>query len=299
MALKMMHHSSDIMPNSFPPSRPSARDHGMLSDYEPHIIMRKTDNTSHKVEGGLPFDKDEAYPVIKKPQPTFKAASKMELMDLDPALCLTPEKPRKPSTHTERLKGGVGKDEGLVKSSQKVRFDQTVEVKQISPEVSVPQKNKDKRMTEAQEVSDSPITVTAKDHSHSSFMLDSPSPSLGSEEPLSIAACDVSNLRLSDEECMSDGSDDEVKAILKPSEDSDCVLARPEFNTLLIMNQEQKSLQALQPDAIQAAHKKLKESGRTKMKLDEKVAELAVISVLWHFLIVFMVRCFLLLSGCH
>jgi hypothetical protein len=206
------------------------RDHGMASEYEPHVIMNRTPSP-YEIEGGIPFDKNEAVPVFHKPKPRAKTSS---LLDTDPALCLTPEKPPK-------------------QSSGKVRFDQTVQVRQISPETKSPPVRS--LRIASLDSSASPLTINAKD-----CLSDS------TDEPISITARDLSHLRLSDAE-----DDDEVSTIMLASDVPDSVLARPEFNTLLLVNEEHRKLQALEPNVIQAAQKKLEESEHVKTKVGSKV----------------------------
>ncbi|ELU17496.1 hypothetical protein CAPTEDRAFT_228363 [Capitella teleta] len=240
MAATALPMHADIMPNSFPPPRPTLRDHGMASEYAPHVVMHRT-QSPYEVDGGVPFDKSEAFPIIHKPQPVTKTS---DLFNVDPALCLTPEK--EPRTQPLKHKG---------KLSSRVHFDQTVQIKEISPELKSTAA-KSIRVTSLG-TSESPVTITATDRLLSS----------DPDDPISITACDVSTLRLSDAE-----SDDEVTGILHKRDVSDSVLARPEFNTLLLMNEEQRKLQQLQPNAVHAAEKKIQESQREKMKVGEKVS---------------------------
>ena len=301
MATHVAHHSSsDILPNSFPPPRPTPKDHGMVSEYEAHIVMHKTIPFTRGVEGGVPFEKDEEYPIPQRPQPTSSGSLITDLFDLDPALCVTPEKQRKPFIHTQQLKGSGGDSSDKLKSSQKVRFDQTVEVKQMSPETpmdivkpvdssshklvqqnvqcayhSVDQKSK--LPSGVRSNMDSPLTINATSSCEADTFFGDESSYNG--DPISVIASDLSRLRTTgsdyslSEGYLSDSSDKEVASILNFAE-AESVLARPEFNSVLMISEEKRHLEDLQPDLIQAAHKKLRESEKDKAKIEEKVRAL-------------------------
>ena len=320
MAMHVAHQSNDIVPNSFPPPRPTPRHHGMVSEYEAQIVMHKTAPFRREIEGGVPFEKDEEYPIPRKPRPMSSGSLVSDLFDLDPALCVTPEKQRKPFIHTQKLKGSGGDSADELKSSQKVRFDQTVEVKQMSPETPAGVHNSPdsglqdkvqqsllsniyhptddylKQLPEEIPNGSSPLTIAASDFhksdtfnqylsDNSSVLPGAPSkyifqPDGMDNDPVSIVARDMSRLGLAgqdsgrEEGYLSDSGDKEVAAILNTVgvKEAESVLARPEFNSVLLMSEEKRHLEELQPDVIQAAQKKLRVSDKDKTKVEEKVS---------------------------
>ena len=110
----------------------------MVSEYEVPFVMQRS-SSYPEMEGSLEVSFiDEELPTIQKPAPMSNP--NLALSDFyDPTLCITPEKGSLRHTYKERL--NRGSDIGVsqkARNSQKVRFENFVEVKQMTPEGVVP-----------------------------------------------------------------------------------------------------------------------------------------------------------------
>ncbi len=136
MAAHISCHQNDIIPNRYPPPRPSVQDHGSMSEYGPLRIMTPDiPPTSVEVNGGMGLLQDEHFPTYRKPAPY--EPSDYHAM-LDPLLCLTPDHKRSKSKLSAFSVQPVDEELHLAKpiGTQRVRFDSTVDVRHLSPETS-------------------------------------------------------------------------------------------------------------------------------------------------------------------
>ncbi len=127
--------------------------HGIASDYGPHIIMNQIDPYQTEVEGSTFISDKDSYPVLRKPTPSLQPpVPGLSQLLSDPNLCVTPEKggtgrkssPKAGKVRVQTQSLNRGSDEGLVSdrpcrplNSDRVRFDTVVEVKQLSPDPSL------------------------------------------------------------------------------------------------------------------------------------------------------------------
>ena len=136
MASHITCHANDILPNTFPPPRPTPKDHGFVSRYEQTHFMKNIGLSSFTDEED---DLETGIPAQFKPMPA-QIPSCVKLGG-DPALCLTPENKSKKN----KSKEGYSPDKyqntnnnALTRDSKgkslKVQFDPVVDVKHMSPE---------------------------------------------------------------------------------------------------------------------------------------------------------------------
>ena len=280
MAAHIMCHGNEILPSTFPPQRPSVRDHGMMSEYEAAIVSRST--LPHT--GGAPtgMSDSEIMPVLNKPTPTYSHI--YNLSDFgDPALCVTPEKKRAPLNR--------GSDEGTSmkpRNSQKVTFDNFVEVKQMSPDtgvrraVSIQRDSPDPALELASRVD--PAEQHDMDRwSATSEDLETPAAAITKNyvtddfEPISVFASDLKsskhykNTSETVQTVPQQSSSRAVGSAFVLKDKSEHVLARPEFNSTLRVGKEIQQLEGAELDVNAAVKQKLKDSRKLKTAISDKV----------------------------
>ena len=104
-----------------------------MSEYETPFIIHRSETFPSEVTGGINVDSD-AFPILRKPIPITGRVQDSSLT-YDPTLCVTPERPTRKPVSRQALAGeSLTKDDPKLNS--KVRFDKTVQVKQLSPETS-------------------------------------------------------------------------------------------------------------------------------------------------------------------